>query len=87
MNKCSVSNNPHFICKHLIISKMYCFKVKASWWGCFKGVSSLSDLCSAGNVDDLLDDVTGLVGFCLVTESDKSSDNVSNESSQDNEDE
>ena len=53
--------------------------VKASWWGCFKGVSSLSDLCLAGNVDDLLDDVTGFVGTCLVPESYESSDDVSKE--------
>ena len=36
---------------------------------------------------DLLDDVTGLVGFCLGPESDESSDYVSNESSEDDEDE
>ena len=45
----------------------------------FKGVSSLSHLCLYGNVDDLLYDVTGLVGFCLAPESDESSDDVSNE--------
>ena len=67
----------------LIISKIYCFGVKASWWGCFKGISSISDLCLDGNLDDLLDDVTSLVGFCFVTESDDSSDNVSNESYKD----
>ena len=38
-------------------------------------------------MDDLLDDVTGLVGVCLVPESDKSSDDVSNKSSEDYEDE
>ena len=38
-------------------------------------------------MDDLLDDVTGLVGFCLVPESDESSDNDYNESSKDDEDE
>ena len=38
-------------------------------------------------MDDLLDDVTGLVGFCLVTESDESSDNVSNESYEHDEEE
>ena len=65
---------------------MFCLDVKVSWWGCFKGVSSLSEFCLAGNVDDLLDDVTGLVGFYLVSESDESSDNVSNESSEDDED-
>ena len=37
-------------------------------------------------MDDLLDDVTGLVGFCLVPESDDSSDNISNDSSEDDED-
>ena len=49
--------------------------------------SSLSDLCLAKNVDDLLDYVTGLVFFFLLPESDNSSDDVSNESSEDNEDE
>ena len=38
-------------------------------------------------MDDLLDDVTGLVDFFPVTESYESSDDVSNESSEDNEDE
>ena len=47
----------------------------------------LSDLCSAGNLDDLLDDVTGLVGFCLIPESYESSRDVYNESSKDDEDE
>ena len=35
---------------------------------------------------DLLDDITGLVGFCLVPESYESSENVSNKSSEGNED-
>ena len=38
-------------------------------------------------MDDLLDDVTGLVDFCPVPESDESSDDVSNKSYEDNEDE
>ena len=38
-------------------------------------------------MDDLFDDVTGVVGFCLVPESDESSDNVSNKSYEDDEDE
>ena len=38
-------------------------------------------------MDDLLDDVTGLVGFCLVPESGDSSENVSDNSSEDDEDE
>ena len=62
----------------MILSKVSCFGVNVSWWGCFKGVYSLSDLCLAGNVDDLLDDFTNLVGFCLVHESDESSGDVSN---------
>ena len=61
MIKCSLYKKPHFICKRLILSKIYCFEVKAFWWGCFKGVSSLSYLCLAGNVDAILDGVTGLV--------------------------
>ena len=87
MNKCSVHKNPHFIYRCLILSKVLCSGVNVSMWGCFKGVSSLSGLRLAGNVDYLLDEVTGLVGFCLVPESDESSDNVSNDSSEENEDE
>ena len=49
----------------------------------FKCVSSLSNLCLARNVDDLLYELTGLVGFFLLPESDESSDDVSNESSGD----
>ena len=37
-------------------------------------------------MDNLLDDLTGLVGVCLVPESDDSLYNVSNESSEDDED-
>ena len=44
----------------------------------FKGVCSLSEFRLSGNVDDLLDDDTGLVGFCLVPESDESSGDISN---------
>ena len=40
----------------------------------------------AVNVDDLLDDVTGLLGFCLVPESYDSSDIFYKESSEENED-
>ena len=40
----------------------------------------------AGKVDDLFDDVTGLGSFCLLPESDGSSDDVSNKSYEDNED-
>ena len=36
-------------------------------------------------MDDLLDYVTGLVGICLLPESDDFSDNVSNESPEDKE--
>ena len=36
----------------------------------FKGVSSLSDLCSAGNVDALLEDITGSDGISISPESD-----------------
>ena len=67
----------------MILSKVSCFDVKASQWGYFKGVSSLSELCLAVNVDDLLDDVTGLVVSFLVPKSDESSDDVSNDSSED----
>ena len=46
------------------------------------GVSSLSYLCLVVNVDYLLDDITDLVGICLLPESDESSYDVSNESSE-----
>ena len=42
----------------------------------FKGVSSLSDLCSSGNVDALLDDVTGLDGISFITGLGSSSDEI-----------
>ena len=71
----------------MIISKPSRFDVKESGWGCFKGVSSISDMCLGGNVDDLLDDVTGLVGSCLLPEPDDSSWDVSNQSSEDDKDE
>ena len=38
-------------------------------------------------MNDLLDDVNVLVGFCLVPESDESSDNDYNQPSKDDEDE
>ena len=37
-------------------------------------------------MDDILDEITGLVSFFLVTESDESLDDVSNESYDDDED-
>ena len=57
----------------------------ASWWGCFKVVSTLSDFCLAGNFDDLLDDVTGLVGISLLTDPSESLDDVYNESTENKE--
>ena len=87
MNKISVYKNPHLICNRLILSKVSCFSVKSFWWGFFKAVYLLSHSCLAGNVDDLLDDVTGLVGICLVPEWDDSSDVVFNESYEDIEEE
>ena len=50
------------------------------------GFSSLSYLSLAVYVNDLVDDVTSLFGFCLVPESDYSSGNVSKESSEEDED-
>ena len=76
MNKCSVSKKPNLICNRLIISKVSCFNVKGPWWVFFKGVYSLSYLCSAGNVDALLDDVTGLDNIFLLPESDSSSEEI-----------
>ena len=87
MDKCSLSKKPHFISKRLILSKISCFGVEASWWGCFKGVSSLLGLRLAVNVDDLLDDVIGLFYSFLVPESDESSYYVSDELYEDDEDE
>ena len=49
----------------------------------FKGVSSLSDLCLARNVDDLLDEITDLVCICFLPEPDDSTYDVSNESYED----
>ena len=63
INKCSVSKKAHFICNNFIISKFYWLHVRASWWGYFNGVSSLSDSCLARNLDDLLDDVIGFFFF------------------------
>ena len=83
LNKCSLSKKPQLICNRLILSKFYCFDIKASWWGCFKGVSSLSDLCSAKNVDDLLNYITNLVVICLLPKPDDSTDDVTKESSED----
>ena len=71
MDKCSVYKKTHLICKILILSKVSCFGVKVFWWGCFTGVSSLSDFFLAGNVEDFLDGVTGLVDVCLVPDSDE----------------
>ena len=42
----------------------------------FQGCLFIIRMSLDGNVDDLLDDVTGLFGFCLVTESYESSKNV-----------
>ena len=39
----------------------------------------------SNNVDDLLDNVAGFSGICLLTESDQLSDDVSDESSEDEE--
>ena len=44
-------------------------------------------MCLAVNVDYLLYDVTGVVGFFLDPESDECSDDVSKKSSEDDEDE
>ena len=66
----------------MILSKVSCFGVKVPWWVLF-GVSSLSDLCLAGNVVALLDEVTGLYGIGLLPVPDDSSYGVSNESYED----
>ena len=53
----------------LIVSKTSFLDVHGPAWVYFKGVSSLSELCSAGNVDALLDDVAGSDDILLVSES------------------
>ena len=58
----------------MIVSKTSCFDVHGQVWVFFKGVSSLSELCSAGNVDALLDDVADSKDVSLVSESEFSSD-------------
>ena len=58
----------------MIISKVSCFDVKGPWWVFPNNVSAISDLCSAGNVDALLDDVAGSDDILLVYESELSSD-------------
>ena len=75
MYKCSsFSLPPHLKYNFLIVSKTSFFDVHRRGWVFFKGVSSLSLVCLAGNVDDLLDDVAGLDDVSLDSESELSSD-------------
>ena len=66
----------------MTLSKVSCFYVQAFWWGCFKGVSSLSNMFLARHIDNVLEDITGLVGICLLSEPDYSWEYISNEKSE-----
>ena len=57
--------------------------MKASQWGCSRGVSLSSELCLAENEDDLQDEITILVVIFLLPEPDDSSDDVADKSSED----
>ena len=58
----------------MIVSKTYFFNVHGPAGVFFKGVSSLPVLYSAGNMDALLDDVSGSDDVSLASESELSSD-------------
>ena len=77
-----------FCCTLLpILIFFYCiyqsFNVNPSLLGGFKGVSSVSELCLARNMDGLLDDITSFVGIGLLPEPYDSSYDVYNKSSED----
>ena len=60
MYKCSrFSSPPYLKYNFLIVSKTSFFDVRGQGWMFFKGVSSLSLVCLAGNVHSLEDDVSG----------------------------
>ena len=60
MYKCSRFLSPlHLKFNLLIVSKTSFFDVHGWGWFFFKGVSSLSLVCLAGNVGSLEDDVSG----------------------------
>ena len=56
--------------KFLIVSKTSFFNVHGRGWVFFKGVSSLSLVCLAGNLDSLEDDDAGSDDILLDSESD-----------------
>ena len=58
----------------MIVSKTSFFDVHGRGWFFFKGVSSLSLVCLAGNMDTLLYDIAGSDNVSLVSESELSSD-------------
>ena len=64
---------PHLKYNFLIVSKTSFFNVHGLGWFVFKGVSWLSLVCLAGNVDDLEDDVAGSDDVSLHSESELSS--------------
>ena len=74
MYKYSQCSLPYFKCNFLIVSKTSFFDIHGPAQVFFKGVSSLSELCSSGNLDALLDDVSGQDDISLVSESELSSD-------------
>ena len=59
----------HLKYNSLIVSKTSFFDVHGQGWVFFKGVSLLSLVCLAGNVDALLDNVAGLDDVLLDSES------------------
>ena len=66
MYKCSQSSLlPHLIWNFLIVLKFLFLMSVVQHGFFFKGVSSLSVMCSAGNVHAFLDDVAGLYDVSL----------------------
>ena len=60
MYNCSMLSLPlHLKYNFLIVSKTYFLDVRGRGCDFFKGVSSLSSVCLAGNVDSLEDDDAG----------------------------
>ena len=59
----------HLKYNFLIVSKTSFLDVHGRGYGFFKGVSSLSSVCLAGNVDSLEDDDAGLDDVPLDSES------------------
>ena len=70
MYKCSIlSLSSHLTCNLLIVFKTFFLDVHGQGYDFFKGVSSLSSVCLAGNVDSLEDDDAGLDDELLDSDS------------------